>query len=325
MPLSGRLNEAWQCLKDCATGGCRCFTDWARTWARSLGDFLKEVWQHTVDDQLPMAAGAISFFLIFSIIPLLGLAFSAATFVLEKSGYLLTSLSQIITQYLGLKATSLLTSDIFTFVKVRGVLTGIALVVALWTGGQVFTIMEQAMNRIWHAERHRTFIQSRLLGFGMLLLSMLIIFIAVVLSYVMNILEAANIPLWGHQIRDIHFLPTFISVFVPFVLTTLMFGTIYRILPLRRITWQSALPGAIFSAVVWMTFLRVYGFYALILNKYSFIYGALGNLVLVMILFYYSSLIMLIGAEIASVYHRRLMEAGDIKEQRAEEAGERSV
>ena len=296
----------------------RCPAKWARAKALSLWDFLTEVYLHTIEDRLPVAAGAISFFMIFSIIPLLSLALSVAAFVLAQRIDLIDSMGRIITQYFGVKVTSVFTSDVFTFVKFRGVLTGVALIMGLGTGGQVFTIMELAMNQIWRAERRRTFIQSRLLGFAMLSISVLILFTAVVLSYLVKILEAANIPLWGYRVRDIHLVPTLISVVVPFVLTMLMFGAIYRILPLRRVTWQSALPGAIFSAVVWMTFIRVFGYYALTLTKYSVIYGTLGNLVLVMILFYYSSLIMLMGAEIASVYHRRLMAAGDVEEQRAE-------
>jgi membrane protein len=194
----------------------------------------------------------------------------------------------------------------------------VALVVGLWTGSQVFLIMELVMGQIWHAERRRPFWQSRLLALLMLVISVTILLITVGLQYVIPALEHWNVPVWGRQLGQIRFVSTLVGIIVPLLLSTLLFGAIYRILPLRKVTWHSALPGAMFSAIVWMVFIRLFGFYAVEIARYSIVYGTLGNPVLLISLFYFSALIMLVGAEIAAIYHQRLLLAGDAEEQRAE-------
>ncbi|OPZ81416.1 MAG: hypothetical protein BWY76_03039 [bacterium ADurb.Bin429] len=79
------------------------------------------------------------------------------------------------------------------------------------------------------------------------------------------------------------------------------------------------LPGALFAAVLWDITLHLFGWYVVhALGRFSVIYGSLGGLVLLMLWFYYSAQVYLLGAEISAVYHQRLAREGDKDEQKAD-------
>lgn len=290
-----------------------------RGWRWSL-DFVKEVYPTIAEDRLPLVAGAITYYVILTIIPLIILAISvlalftspdmAKKFLEDRFGELLP--------VLGTEIIRRLQKEILAVATAAPTFTGVALLVGFWSGSQIFIILESVMNQIWDASERRPFWKQRLLALLMMVLSGVVFLIAAVLVNAIRLVRRLNIPPFG-EVGDIPFLaPTLISVVVPVILTTLLFGLIYRFLPNKRVTWHSALPGALFASAVWTVFLHLFGIYAAISTKYSIVYGSLAGLVLLMFWLYYSALIMLVGAEIAAVYHRRLMQAGDVKEQHAD-------
>ena len=297
---------------------------WARhSWRWTLG-FAKEVYPSIGKDRLPLVAGAITYYIILTIIPLLILAISVLALFIspDQAQAFIQARFLELAQLLGEEVSQRLQEEILTVVQAAGIFTGLALLVGVWTGSQVFVILESALNQVWGVTEHRPFWKQRLLALLMLVLSGLVFLIAIVLVNAIRLLRHLNIPAFG-EVQDIPFLvPTLISVVVPIILTALLFGLSYRFLPNKRVTWHSALPGALFAATVWTIFLHLFGIYATNFARFSVVYGSLAGLVLLMFWIYYSALIMLVGAEIAAVYHRRLMEAGDIEEKQVEEAGE---
>jgi membrane protein len=290
-----------------------------RAWRWTVG-FAKEVYPTIGEDRLPLVAGAITYYIILTIIPLLILAISVLALFTspEQAQAFIQNRFGELSQLLGEEISRRLQKEIVDVASAAPILTGVALLVGIWTGSQIFVILESAMNQVWNAGERRPFWKQRLLALLMLVLSGLVFLIAVVLVNAIRLARHLNIPPFG-EVGDIPFLvPTLISVVVPIILTALLFGLNYRFLPNKRVTWHSALPGALFAAAVWTVFLHLFGIYATTFANYSIVYGSLAGLVLLMFWLYYSALIMLVGAEIAAVYHKRLMQAGDKEEHRAE-------
>lgn len=300
---------------------------WQERWTW-LMSFVAEVWRRIGEDRLPLSAAAIAFYILVSIFPLLLLLISIASFFLgniDEARRIITDLSnQLLSETIAPRVQEVLIKEILAVVKSSPILTGLSIILGLMTGTQVFLILESAMNQVWRAERSRPFWLSRLLALLMMVITGLVLLIAIGLINTIHFLGNLYIPLWNRALHDIPVLrtvfPFLVAYFVPFLLTTMIFGLIYRILPLKRVTWHSALPGALFAAVIWVVFVRLFGFYVTRFADYSIVYGSLAGIILLLFLFYYGSLIMLVGAEIAAVYHQHLLQAGDAEEQRADTA-----
>ena len=302
----------------------------SRACGRWLVGFISEVWNRTMADRLQLPAGSVAFFLLLSLIPLLLLLVTiGSSFLVGTTSDQVQSRIFELTGNLSPTIQQMLVEQLQGIVASRNILTGVALLVGFWTGSQVFVILEMAMNQVWHCPRRRPIWTSRPLAMGMVLFTGVVMLIAAGMINTLRVLSHLHIPFWNQRIENVPSLVVLInfliSGLVPFLLTTLLFGIIYRVMPTRRVTWHSALPGAVFAALIWVIFMHGFGFYVNVVSRASsaVFFGSLGGVILLLLLFYYSAWILLVGAEIAAVFHRRLMQAGDEEEQRAEVAGEK--
>jgi len=320
MALVSTLRQSWRTITTHAQ------QLWVRVWHfpspswQWFKGFVAEVWQRMWEDRLQLTAAAVAFFLLVSAIPLLTLLLSAVPSFID-----IDQLYSTLTATLGPRLAGALRDELLVVAESRRVVTVLSLFVILYTGTQVFAIVETAMNHVWRAERQRPFWQSRLLALLMLCITALVLLIAALLIYSIRVLANQQVPLWNRAVRDIPLLINILLTWMlPILLTTILFSSIFRILPMKKVTWHSALPGALFAAVAWTVFLHLFALYTSShIVDYSIVYGTLASLILLLFWFYYSSLIMLVGAEITAVYHQRLMEAGDVEEQRADKEEKR--
>lgn len=89
------------------------------------------------------------------------------------------------------------------------------------------------------------------------------------------------------------------------LLLTLFFMLLYRVLPSQKLSFKAQLPGALFAAVGWLLFSFAFSLYIDNFANYSFIYGSLTAVVLLLLWLYACMAILLLGAEINAYLLRR--------------------
>ena len=82
---------------------------------------------------------------------------------------------------------------------------------------------------------------------------------------------------------------------------TLTIGLVYRILPDAKIAWRDVWVGAVVSALLFLLGNHLIGWY-LAASSVSSVYGAAGSIVIVLLWVYYSSQVVLFGAEFTRVH-----------------------
>ncbi|WP_081829193.1 YihY/virulence factor BrkB family protein [Geomicrobium sp. JCM 19037] len=75
---------------------------------------------------------------------------------------------------------------------------------------------------------------------------------------------------------------------------------LYTIVPSRRISWRDTWPGALFATVGWQAASLGFSYYNQ-WNDYSIIYGSLGTIIGLMIWFYLTGLMILLGAQLNAI------------------------
>ncbi|MCI9576286.1 MAG: YihY/virulence factor BrkB family protein [Clostridiales bacterium] len=76
---------------------------------------------------------------------------------------------------------------------------------------------------------------------------------------------------------------------------------LYLFAPNRKLTVRSALPGALFSTVIWMAVSMFFSFYVTNMGNYSFLYGSLGAIIVLMLWLYITGMIFILGGELSFV------------------------
>jgi membrane protein len=291
---------------------------WHQRWQES-NDFLREVSSRFTEDRVALAAGAISFFTLLSIFPvvLLLLTFFAREFNTELSN---------LGSALGPGIVDLLQEQIVSALRYTSISYVVALALGLWSGSQVFLILESAMNLAWHAQRKRPYWLRRGLSILMLIIVGLMMLGAIVLVNAVRFIARLKPPWLEIPFHTVTWLATILlTVVIPILLIAAVFALVYRVLPTRRVTVRAVVPGALVAAVLWLVSLHAFSWYALNIARYQVLYKTLAGLVFLLLWFYYSAFILLLGAEISAAYHRRLVESGDKEERRVEEIEQPSL
>lgn len=182
-------------------------------------------------------------------------------------------------------------------------------IVVLWAGSWVFAVIERALNRIWGATS-RTFWHGRALTVGMIGIIGVLLASSVLLTSVVVALREMAGRLSPRQIARFPILLSVGSAFwqiifaaLSFLVTAVLFIIIYRFMPKAEVTLRDTLPGAILGGLLWEAAKYLF---ALSVNYFHYdqIYGSVGAVVAVLTWSYFSSLILLFGAQLTAVFHR---------------------
>jgi membrane protein len=183
--------------------------------------------------------------------------------------------------------------------QASGLLLLVALAGLLWTGAGLFGTMEQAFAVIFHTPP-RGFVRQKLMGFGMMLLFMLLAGLAVGSSLILPAL------------RHVPFIPAALGngpaalglqVAMGGLSGFLLFAAIYYVVPNRRQRLSRVVPGALVAAVAFEAVTLLFPLY-LQFNKGLQAYGKTFGLFLVLLaFFYFLGVITMIGVEVNSVLY----------------------
>ncbi len=92
-----------------------------------------------------------------------------------------------------------------------------------------------------------------------------------------------------------------LNIMVSFVVITLLFSVIFKVLPDVKIGWRDVRSGAVFTAVLFMLGRLVIGLYVS-MSATSSTYGAAGSLIALLLWVYYTAVILYFGAEFTKAY-----------------------
>ena len=182
-------------------------------------------------------------------------------------------------------------------------------VLVLWAGSWVFSVIERALNRIWGATS-RTFWHGRALTIGMIGIVGLLLSSSVLVTSILIAMRDMAGRLSTRQIERYPLLLSAGSAFwqgvfaaLSFLITMTLFVLVYRFMPKAEVTLRDTLPGAAVGGILWEIAKYIFA-WTLNYFHYDQIYGSVGAVVAVLTWSYVSSLILLFGAVLTAVFHR---------------------
>ena len=276
-------------------------------WWQILGHTF---WDFAENDLFTSAA-AMSYFGLLTLFPLLLLLLALGNrFAIV--GYLMGEmLARVVQLYPG--SAGFLHETLRSLSSVGTGLIITCTVVVLWAGSWVFAVVEHALNRIWNTTS-RTFLHGRALTLGMVGLAGLVLSVSVVLTSLLVTLKRLSDSLPLGALKQFRLIAELGSAFwqtilaaATIVVTIGLFTLIYRFMPNSPIKWRDTLPGAIMAGLLWEAAKYLFA-ESLHLLHYDQLYGPVGAVVAVLTWGYFSSLIMLFGAQLTAVFQREHQE-----------------
>lgn len=246
---------------------------------------------------------ALAFYAIFSLAPLLLIVIVIASTVFGRAaaqGQIVSEIQGIIGPS-GAKAIQTMivnTSQMHS--TTWATIVGAAMLIMGSTG--VFVQLRGSLDTIFHAKGKpigtiKAYVKDRLISFGMILTIGFLLLISLILSAAIsgfNIYLSNLLPGLEGALRIIDFV-------VSFVVITILFALIFKYLPNAKIRWRVIWVGAAVTSFLFTVGKFLIGLY-LGKSGLSSVFGAASSLVVILLGAYYSSLIMLYGAEFIKCY-----------------------
>jgi len=249
-------------------------------------------------------AGSLAFYTLFSLAPTVIIAVTVIGFALGEEA----AQGEIVAQFqdlMGIEAASVVEEAIANSrVENSGFFPVIAGIFALMVGATtVFAQMQYALNSLWGVRPKPSrnsiliFIRKR---FFSLMVVVAIGFVLLV-SLVLGVALRATLEFSSRFLPAEQMLINTAEMLISFLVVTLLFATIFKVLPDVVLRWRQVLLGGVITALLFS--LGRYGISAyLAYTAPASTYGAAGAVVLILMWVYYSSLILLFGAAFTKVH-----------------------
>ena len=275
---------------------------------RHLRLLTQRTFQEFADDNCTQMAAAISYYVLFSLFPLVIFSIGVLGLVLQDSDVQRDLISQL---------TSLLPVDaegegnVETAVQEisgpsSGALGLIGLVGMAWSASAMFGVIRRSLNIAFDLSGRRPLVRQKLVDFGMMALLGAIFVTSIGATTILRLARTASddIPVLGDVATEFGFAWAVASFVLPIFVSTAAFGVLYWIVPATHVQLRDVWPGAILAAVLFELVKLGFGIYLENFSNYDVVFGSLGAVVAFLFLVFVSANVLLLGAEVAAEYPR---------------------
>ena len=275
--------------------------------AKLIGDTVRGF----INDNVMLYAASIAFYAIFSLPAILILVvFVGSVFFGQQAmqGQLYDQIAIHVGPTIALQIENILKNVEISDAGTIGRTVGIATL--LFSATTVFVNIQLALNEIWgvRAKPKKGWLKlivDRLFSFVIVASLGFILLASLLVDTVITVSQRFLVQFFSDY--TVYLIQT-VSFIVLVGLLTIVFTTVFKVLPDARVRWRDVWVGALVTTILFVGGKELIGLY-LSSSTLSSTYGAAGSLVLLLIWIYYSAVIFLVGAEFTKVYSQRVGKA----------------
>ena len=274
---------------------------------KSIWQVLQKSFTGFSNDNVTTKSSSLAYYTIFSMAPLLIIIISLSGLFLGQAaaqGKVYTALAG----FVGADTASQLQGMIqHASVTGKSKIAAIVGVITLIVGSTtVFAQIQNAINSIWGLKPKPKrcwvkMLKNRFLSFSVIIGLGFLLLVSLSISTLIN---GFSDSLKAHFPGVAVIVFYVINQVITLIVTTLIFGAIFKVLPDAKIKWRDVIVGAITTAILFMLAKFGISFYISKSNVGS-TYGAAGSLVILLLWVYFSSMILYFGAEFTKAYAMR--------------------
>lgn len=278
----------------------------------AVADYARRIWVSSGEDNIFFLAGGIAFNILLAAVPFVLLGITGLTLLLHLSpDASVNEVLALVDRFLPPHVESpdapvhRLIGDIM---EARGTIGLYGTLGYVWFSTRLFGSLRTVLAEIFDIETERGIVAGKLFDVQITIYSTVLfvgytflsVYLAVASSHGLNLLMAMGL-------RDdvMGWLEYAIGRIVAFGVVVLIFFSLYKYLPNRRIRWRQALVGAMTSAVLLEVARNVWTIYTRNFDPGSVYTGTLYALVSIVFWVYYAAVIFVIGGEVGQAHQLR--------------------
>ena len=251
-----------------------------------------------------LLAGAVAYYTLLSLIPLLILIVIALSHLIGQAELLYTVGRYL--EWLVPGQAGAIVRELSSFLENREVLGWVLALTLVFFSSLAFSMLEKAMSVIFlhrFAVRHRHFLVSALLPYSYILLLGGGLLVVTFVSAGLQAVGDENVRVLGRTF-SLSGLSGVLLYLLGVAGEIFVLTSIYLVMPVGRLKLRHALIGAITAAILWEITRHILVWYFATLSQVSQVYGSLTSAIVVLFSLEIGAIALLLGAQVISEYER---------------------
>jgi membrane protein len=251
-----------------------------------------------------LLAGAVAYYALLSIVPLLILTVIALSQVIDQRE-LLATLGRYL-EWLVPSQAQAIVHELANFLDKRQGVGWLLLGTMIFFSSLAFTVLQNAMSVIFlHrvVERKRRFIFSVLIPYVYILSLGMGLLLVTLVAGSLQAVGKENVELFGRE-WSLSGFSGFLLYLLGFAGEVFVLTSVYLVMPAGRLAWRHALIGGITAAVLWEITRHVLVWYFATLSQVTIVYGSLTTAIVVLLSLEVGATLLLFGAQVISEYEQ---------------------
>jgi YihY family inner membrane protein len=251
-----------------------------------------------------LLAGAVAYYALLSIVPLLILSVIVLTYVIDQHA-LLDTLQRYL-EWIVPGQSKAIVRELSAFLDHQGSVGWVLLATMLFFSSLAFTVLENAMSVIFvHrvAIRRRRFVFSALMPYCYILCLGVGLLLVTLVAGSLEVVGQESVGLLGHE-WSLHGLSGALLYVLGFVGEVFVVTSVYLVMPVGRLQLRHALIGGITAAVLWELTRHALVWYFATLSQVNVVYGSMTTAIVVLLSLELAATLLLLGAQVISEYER---------------------
>jgi membrane protein len=266
--------------------------------------FLHKVIKGFIANQGLLLAGAVAYYALLSVVPLLILTVIALSRVIDQTELLDTL--RIYLEWLLPGQSQAIVAELASFLAHRDVLGWVLFGTMLFFSSLAFTVLEKAMSLIFLHRlvvKRRHFLVSALLPYVYNLFLAFGLLIVTLAAGRLESLGQDSFRLLGHDwsLRGVSGLLLYLLGLGGEIL---LLTSVYMVVPSGRLSWRHAFIGGVTAGLLWEVTRHVLVWYFTTLSQVNVVYGSLTTAIVVLLSLEIAAGLLLLGAQVIAEYER---------------------
>jgi membrane protein len=268
------------------------------------GKFAVRVLKGFRANQGLLLAGAVAYYTLLSLVPLLILIMIVLSHAIDAERLLATLRAYL--EFVVPGQAAALVDELRVFLANRNVVGGVLVITLLFFSALAFTVLENAMSVIFFhrvAIRRRRFLISAVMPYLFILFLGIGFLLVTVVSGALQSLGTRNIELFG-ELHSLSGLSATLLYLIGVAGEILMLTAIYLVMPVGRLSLRHALIGGVTAGLLWELTRHVLVWYYSTISQIQVVYGSLSTSIVVLLSVEVAAIVLLLGAQVIAEYER---------------------
>lgn len=251
-------------------------------------------------DNVPILSAAQAYYYFLSIFPLIVVCFALIPYFNINPQDAVTFMGNVLPS----EIASVFEENIVSLVDTqRGGLLTAGIIGALWSSSAGINAFIKSTNEAYHVEETRNFLVVRLISLGLTLGMIVTLVVAILVPVFGDVILSFVSSIVGFS-GTMEILLQILRWAVSLLAITGFLLILYRFAPNKRIPFKYIFPGALTASILWLLISLGFSFYVSNFSNYSATYGSLGGIIVLMIWFFLTGMVLMIGAVVNVLNYR---------------------